>query len=134
MKYRNEAFLDIFKLKNAKMNWKKCSYVQTEKNCWSRGGYCILSTDIMGKWRFCLVVMMMEVDDVRCGGVDGLPFWSLVSFSEAATSDMPIFWVWGMRNQWLWAHLSPPMLRESRERTALTKLPHSLGPWCSLNW
>ena len=30
MKYRNEACLDIFKLKNTKMNWKKFSSVQTE--------------------------------------------------------------------------------------------------------
>ena len=60
---------------------------------------------------------MVEVDDVRWGGVDGLPFWSLVSSSEATASDMPIFWVWAMRNQWLWAHLSPSMLRESRERS-----------------
>ena len=85
------------------------------QNCWSRGRCYILSTDIVVKWRFCLV-MMVEVDDVRWVGVDDLPFWSLVSSSEAATSDMPIFWVWGMRNQWSWAHLSPSMFRESRER------------------
>ena len=71
----------------------------------------------MAKWRFSLVVMMVEVDDVRWGGVDGLALWSLVSSSEAATSVMPIFWVWAIRNQWLWAHLSPSMLRESRERS-----------------
>ena len=50
-------------------------------------------------------------------GVDGLPFRSLVSSSEAATSDMPIFWVWVKRNQRLWALLYPSMLRESRERS-----------------
>ena len=38
-----------------------------------------------------LVVMMVEVEDVRLGRVNGLPFSSLVSSSEAATSDMPIF-------------------------------------------
>ena len=45
----------------------------------------------MAKRRLCLVVMMVEVDDVRWGGVDRLPFLSLVSSSEAATSDMPMF-------------------------------------------
>ena len=34
---------------------------------------------------------MVEVDDVKWGGVDGLPFLSLVSSSEAANSDMSIF-------------------------------------------
>ena len=29
-KYRNEGCLDMFRLKNAKLNWKKCSSVQTE--------------------------------------------------------------------------------------------------------
>ena len=125
MKYRHEACSDIFKLKNIKIK-----YIQTQKyknelekmqlcsnqNGWYRGRYYILSTDIMTKWRFCLVVMMV-VDDVRWSGVDGLPFWLLVLSSEAATSDMPILWVWAMRNQWLWAHLSPSMLQESRERS-----------------
>ena len=45
----------------------------------------------MAKRRLYLVVMMVEVDDVRWVGVDGLPFLSLVSSSEAATSDMPMF-------------------------------------------
>ena len=45
----------------------------------------------MAKRRLCLVVMMVEVDDVRWGGKDGLPFLSLVSCREAATSDMQIF-------------------------------------------
>ena len=29
-KYRNEVHSDVFKLKNAKMNWQKCSSVETE--------------------------------------------------------------------------------------------------------
>ena len=115
MKYRNEARLDIFKLKNVKVNWKKIVLFKPRQNCRSRGSCYILSTDIIAKWWFCFVVMMVEVHDVRWGGVNGLPFWSLVSSSEAATSDMPIFWVWVMRNQWLWAHLSLSILRESRE-------------------
>ena len=60
--------------------------------------------------------MIVEVDNARWGEVDGLPFWSLVSSSEAATSDMLILWVWEMRSQWLWGHLSLSMLQESRER------------------
>ena len=93
----------------------------------------------MAKWRCSLVVMMVEVDNVRWAGVDILPFWSLVSSSETATSDMPIFWVWAKRNQWLWAHLYPSMLWESRERSikhqsSWNSLTHSLGPWRSLNW
>ena len=31
------------------------------------------------------------VDGMRWGGVDGLPFWSQISSSESATSDMPVF-------------------------------------------
>ena len=42
----------------------------------------------MAKRRLYLVVMMVEVDDVRWGGMDRLPFLSLVSSSEVATSDM----------------------------------------------
>ena len=61
--------------------------LKPRQNCWSRGRYYILSTDIMandgGGWQC----------EMRCG-VDGLPFWSLVSSSEANTSDMLIFWVW----------------------------------------
>ena len=72
----------------------------------------------MTEWRFCFVVMMVEVDNMRWGGVDGLPFLSLVSTSEVAISNMPIFWVWAMRNQWLWAHLSLYMLQERGERSA----------------
>ena len=72
---------------------------------------------LLAKWRFYLVVMMVEVDNVRWSGVDGLSFWLLVLSSEAARSDMPMFWVWPMRNQWLWAHFSLSMLRESRERS-----------------
>ena len=45
----------------------------------------------MAKRRLCLVVMMVEVDDVRWVGVGGLPFLSLVLSSEAATSAMTIF-------------------------------------------
>ena len=41
----------------------------------------------MAKWRFWVVVKMIHVNNVRWGGVDILPFWSLVSFSEAATID-----------------------------------------------
>ena len=51
------------------------------------------------------------------GRKDGLPLWSQVSTSEAAISDMPIFWVWSMRNQWLWVHFSLSMFRGSRERS-----------------
>ena len=69
---------------------------------------------LMTKWRFCLIVMMVEVDNVRKSGVNGLLFWLLVLSSA---SDMPMFWVWPMRNQWLWAHLSLSMLRESRGRS-----------------
>ena len=29
---------------------------------------------LMAKWKFCLVVMMVEVLDVILGGVEGLPF------------------------------------------------------------
>ena len=103
---------------------QKCK-IELEKNavlfkprqhCWWWGRCYILSTDVMAKWRFSLVVMIVEVDYVWWGGVDGLPFQSLVSL-EAATSDMPIFWAWANRNQWLWAHLSPSILRESRERS-----------------
>ena len=100
-------------------NWARKNAVlfKPRQNCWSWGRCYIISIGIMAKWRFCLVVMMGEVDDVRWGGVNGLSFWSLESSSEASTSDMLIFWVWAMRNQWLWAHLSPSMLRESRERS-----------------
>ena len=45
----------------------------------------------MADWRFCFVVMMVVVEDVRWGGVDGLPHSSLVSSSGAAISDMAIF-------------------------------------------
>ena len=45
----------------------------------------------MAKWKFCPVVMIVEIDDVRWGVVDGLTFWSVVLSSEAATNDMPIF-------------------------------------------
>ena len=45
----------------------------------------------MAKRRLCLVVMMVEVDDVRWGGVEGLSFLSLVLSSVAATIDMRIF-------------------------------------------
>ena len=81
-------------------NWTKTNAVlfKPRQICWSRGRCNILSTDIMAKWRFSLVVMMVEVDYVRWAGVDGLPFRSLVSSSEAATSDIPIFWAWAKRN------------------------------------
>ena len=71
----------------------------------------------MAKRRLYLVVMMVEVDDVRWGGMDRLPFLSLVSSSEVATSDMSMCWVWVIRNQWLWAHSSLSMLWTSRERS-----------------
>ena len=100
-----------------KRTGKNAVLFKPRQNCWLRGRYSILSTDITTKWRFCLIVMMVKADNMRWGGVNGLPFWSLVSSSEAATSDMPIFWVWAMRIQWLWAHLSPSMLREGRERS-----------------
>ena len=100
-------------------NWtgKNAVLFKPRQNCWSRGRCYILSTDTIAKWRLFLVVMMVVVYDVSWGGVDGLPFQSLVSSSKAATSDMPIFWVWVKRNQWLWAHLSRSMLWVSRERS-----------------
>ena len=103
---------------------------QVRQNSWSRDRCNILSTDVMAKGKFFLVVTMVEVDNVRWGGVDSLPFWSLVSSSEATTSDMPIFWVWAMRNQWLWAHLSPSMLWESRKRSIKCQSsPNFLTDW-----
>ena len=54
---------------------------------------------------------------VRWSGVDGLPFWSKVSTSEAATSDILNFWVWAMENQWLWAYLSLSMFQRTREKS-----------------
>ena len=109
----------IWTYSNSKMqNWtgKNAVLFKPTQNCWWRGWCYILSTDIIAKWRFSLVVTMVQVDDVRSGGVDGLPFWSLVSSSEASTSDMPIFWVWAKRNQRLWA-LRVQESRESRERS-----------------
>ena len=74
--------------------------------------------------------MMVEIHYVKEGGVDVLPLWWLVSSSEAAISDMPIFWVWVMRNQWLWLHLSLSMLRESREKSVKRHSPqNSLTYW-----
>ena len=115
-------------------NWTRKNVVlfKPRQNCWSRGRYNILSTDIMAQWIFSLVVMMVEVGNVRWAGVDGLPFRSLVSSSEAATSDMPIFWVCANRNQRLWAHLYPSMLRESRERSIKHQSSqNSLTHWVS---
>ena len=34
--------------------------------------------------------MMFEVEDVKCGGIEGLSFWSLVSSSEAATMNVEL--------------------------------------------
>ena len=96
---------------------KNAVLFKPRQNCWSRVRCYILSTGIMAKWRFSLVEIMVEVDAVRWGGVDSLPFRSLVSSSEAATCDMSIFWVWEKRNQHLWALLYPSILRESMERS-----------------
>ena len=60
---------------------------------------------------------MVEVENVRWGRVDGLPFWLLVLSSEAALIDMSVLWVSAMRNQGLWAYLSLSMFWESRERS-----------------
>ena len=54
---------------------------------------------------------------MRWGGVNSLPFWSLIPSSDTVTSNMPFFWFWAMRNQLLWTHLSLSMFRESRERS-----------------
>ena len=89
-KYINEVYSDIFKLKNTKMNWQKCGSVQTEVK--------LLVTSHPNYW---------WLDEP----------WSLASSSETATSNMPIFWVWVMRNQWLWRHLPLSILRERRERS-----------------
>ena len=108
----------IWTYSNPKMqNWtgKNAVLFKLRQNCWSRGRFYILSIDIIAKWRFSLVVIMVEVDAVRWSEVDGLPFRSLVSSSEAATRDMPFFWVWAKRNQQLWALLYPSILWESRE-------------------
>ena len=56
------------------------------------------------------------VKGIEEGGVECLPFWLQASFLKAVTC---FFWVWAIRNLWLWAPLSMSVFQESRKRSKL---------------
>ena len=105
-KYINEVYSDIFKLKNTKMNWQKCGSVQTEVK--------LLVTSHPNYW---------WLDEP----------WSLASSSETATSNMPSDEESVIVKAFTSVHTSRKEGKINKA-SVLTKLPHSMDPWRSLNW
>ena len=66
---------------------------------------------ISGESKWCWCVNGMEE-----AGVKFMSFWLQPSSSKVAIC---CFWVWAIRNLWLWALLPLFMLKESRERSKL---------------
>ena len=58
----------------------------------------------------------------KSGGINSLPIWWQAYLSEIITWNTPVFWVWEIRNHWLWALLSLPMLWGGRRFTTLPVL------------